>query len=94
MSQNGTEKKFTREEFETWYMSIYLGLSEYPFSTFLERSTTSQLELLLARLETASFLRQDWYEEEEEQEWLLLQKWQLEEVKRERKRREGIYDSF
>ena len=89
MRQNETEKKFTREEFETWYMFIYLGISEYPFSTFLKRSTTSQLELLLARLETASFLRQDWYEEEEEQEWLLLQKRQLEEVKRERKRREA-----
>ena len=90
MRQKGTESKFTREEFEAWYVSIYLGLAEYSFSTFLKRSSDSQLELLLCRLETASFLSQDWYEEEVEQDWLFLQKQQLEEVKRERKRREAL----
>ena len=90
MRPKGTEHEFTKEEFETWYMSIYLGFAEYSFSTFVKRSSDSQLECLLHRLETARLLSQDWYEEEVEQEYLLLQKQQLEEVKREQKRREAL----
>ena len=90
MRLKGTEHEFTKEEFETWYLSIYLGFTEYSFSTFVKRSSDSQLECLIHRLETARLLSQDWYEEEVEQEYLLLQKQQLEEVKREQKRREAL----